>query len=91
MHLTASPHPPSIAGIHLSDVLPLNHEHHLFEERTLCSVTANTRLDGTEFLELAARVPVRVSTTPYPMDQANEALADLANDRVNGAAVLMNG
>ncbi len=80
----------SIAGIHLSDVPPLNYEHHLFEERTLCSVTANTRHDGIEFLELAARVPVRVSTTPYPMDRANEALADLANDRVNGAAVLVN-
>jgi propanol-preferring alcohol dehydrogenase len=80
----------SIAGIHLTDIPPLNYEHHLFEERTLCSVTANTRHDGIEFLELAARVPVRVSATPYPMDQANEALADLASDRVNGAAVLVN-
>jgi propanol-preferring alcohol dehydrogenase len=80
----------SIAGIHLTDIPPINYERHLFQERTLCSVTANTRHDGIEFLELAARIPVRVSATPYPMDRANEALADLANDRVNGAAVLIN-
>jgi propanol-preferring alcohol dehydrogenase len=80
----------AIAGIHLSDIPALNYEEHLFEERSLCSVTANTRHDGEEFLELAARIPVRVSANPYPMDQANEALADLAEDRVNGAAVLIN-
>jgi propanol-preferring alcohol dehydrogenase len=80
----------AIAGIHLSDIPTLNYEEHLFEERSLCSVTANTRHDGEEFLALAARIPVRVSANPYPMDQANEALADLAEDRVNGAAVLIN-
>jgi len=80
----------AIAGIYLTDVPALNYERHLFEERALCSVTANTRQDGIEFLELAARIPVRVSTTPYSMNQANEALVDLADDRVNGAAVLLN-
>jgi len=80
----------AIAGIHLTDIPPLNYHEHLFEERSLCSVTANTRHDGDEFLELAARYGVRTSTTPYPMDRANEALADLAGDRVNGAAVLVN-
>jgi propanol-preferring alcohol dehydrogenase len=80
----------SIAGIHLTDIPSINYERHLFQERTLCSVTANTRQDGTEFLELAARIPVRVSATPYSMDRSNEALADLAYDRVNGAAVLVN-
>ena len=80
----------AIAGIHLTDIPPLDYQEHLFEERSLCSVTANTRHDGTEFLALAARYGVRTSTTPYPMDRANEALADLAGDRVNGAAVLVN-
>lgn len=80
----------SIAGIHLTDIPPLSYDRHLFQERTLCSVTANTRQDGIELLQLAARIPVRVSATPYPMDRANEALADLAEDRVNGAAVLVN-
>jgi propanol-preferring alcohol dehydrogenase len=80
----------AIAGIHLSDIPALNYQEHLFEERTLCSVTANTRHDGQEFLELAARIGVRVSANPYPMRDANQALADLAEDRVNGAAVLIN-
>jgi propanol-preferring alcohol dehydrogenase len=52
-------------------------------------VTANTRRDGEAFLAEAARIPVRVTTTRYPMDRAAEALRDLAHDRVNGAAVLV--
>ncbi len=80
----------AIAGIHLTDIPALNYERHLFEERTLCSVTANTRKDGEEFLELAARIPVQVSSTPYGLDEADRALSDLAEDRVNGAAVLVN-
>jgi alcohol dehydrogenase, propanol-preferring len=79
----------AIAGIHLSDIPPLDYEAHLFEERTVQSVTANTRRDGEAFLAEAASIPVRVTTTPYPMDRADEALRDLAHDRVNGAAVLI--
>jgi len=79
----------AVAGIYLSDIPPLNYEEHLFEERTLRSVTANTRHDGEEFLAKAARYGIEVSATPYPMAQANEALRDLAGDRVNGAAVLV--
>ena len=79
----------AIAGIHLSDIPVLDYQRHLFEERALCSVTANTRRDGIEFLEAAARIPVRVSTVAYGFDRADQALADLAHDRVNGAAVLV--
>jgi alcohol dehydrogenase, propanol-preferring len=78
----------AVAGIHLSDIPSLDYQRHLFQERQLRSVTANTRADGREFLELADRVGVRVHTTPYPMDHADRALADLAADRVEGAAVL---
>jgi alcohol dehydrogenase, propanol-preferring len=78
----------AIAGIHLSDIPTLNYERHLFEERNLRSVTANTRQDGRDFLAVAARIGLRVATKPYPLDQANQALQDLAHDRVNGAAVL---
>jgi propanol-preferring alcohol dehydrogenase len=81
----------AIAGIHLTDIPTLNYARHLFEERTLCSVTANTRQDGNKFLEIAARIPVRVTTTAYGLERADQALADLAHDRVNGAAVLVNG
>lgn len=78
----------SIAGIHLTDVPPLNYQEHLFEERQLRSVTANTRRDGEEFLSIAADIGIHVETTAYPLAAADHALADLAHDRVNGAAVL---
>jgi propanol-preferring alcohol dehydrogenase len=80
----------AIAGISLSDIPSLNYAEHLFEERTLCSVTANTRADGEEFLRLAAAIRMQVSTTPYAFDQASQALSDLAHGRVNGAAVLVH-
>ena len=79
----------AVAGIHLSDIPALDYQRHLFEERTLRSVTANTRADGVEFLELAVRIGIRVSAVPYPFDRADTALADLAHDDVNGAAVLV--
>ncbi len=78
----------AVAGIHLSEIPALDYQRHLFEERTLRSVTANTRADGEEFLALAADIGIRVATTPYPFDGADRALADLAHDRVTGAAVL---
>src|SRR2546430_357903 len=78
----------SIAGIYLSDIPTLNYQRHLFQERALLSVTANTREDGRQFLDLAARHPLEVATTAYPFTEAVSALRDLAADRVNGAAVL---
>ncbi len=78
----------AIAGIHLSDIPSLGYQEHLFEERQVRSVTANTRRDGEEFLDLAARIPVHVTTTPYPLAAADRALSDLAHGRVRGAAVL---
>ncbi|HEX6476869.1 MAG TPA: hypothetical protein VF005_06310 [Acidimicrobiales bacterium] len=78
----------AVAGIHLTDVPALSYERHLFEERSLTSVTANTRADGEELLRVAARVRPRVATQPYPLEHADEALADLARDRINGVAVL---
>jgi propanol-preferring alcohol dehydrogenase len=77
----------AIAGIHMSDIPSFGYEW-LFEERQIRSVTANTRRDGEEFLEIAAAIPIRPETTPYPFDEADRALSDLAADRVNGAAVL---
>ena len=81
----------AVAGIHLSDVPVLDYQAHLFNERELRSVTANTRNDGEEFLTLAARLGVRATTTAYPFDQAGRALEDLAHDRLVGAAVLLIG
>ncbi|MGZ4494680.1 MAG: zinc-dependent alcohol dehydrogenase family protein [Nocardioides sp.] len=78
----------AVAGIHLSDVPVLDYQRHLFRERTLTSVTANTRADGEELLALAARLGVRAHVTPYPFDAADRALADLRSGVFTGAAVL---
>jgi propanol-preferring alcohol dehydrogenase len=77
-----------IAGIHLSDIPPLDYQRHLFQERVLRSATANTRADGEELLRLAPRLGVHPTTVGYPLAAADRALADLAHDRVTGAAVL---
>ena len=77
-----------IAGIHLSDIPPLDYQAHLFQERQLRSVTANTRRDGEEFLALAARLGIQATTRPYSFADAGQALIDLAHDAFVGAAVL---
>jgi propanol-preferring alcohol dehydrogenase len=79
----------AIAGIHLSDIPPLNYQRHLFYERQVRSVTSNTRADGRAFLAFAAEHRLRVRTMPYPLSRADQALADLAAGRVSGAAVLL--
>jgi propanol-preferring alcohol dehydrogenase len=78
----------AVAGIHLSDVPVLSYREHLFQEKTLQSVTANTREDGRELLRLAEEIPIETTTRPYPLEEANEALVDLKQDRIRGAAVL---
>lgn len=78
----------AIAGIHMSEIPPLDYQRHLFQERNLRSVTANTRADGEAFLAEAAQIGIHVKTIKYGFHRALEALADLANDRFSGAAVL---
>ena len=78
----------AIAGIHLSDIPVLDYGRELFFERQVRSVTANTRADGHEFLKLASRLSLAVTTTVYPFAAADKALEDLAADRVTGSAVL---
>jgi alcohol dehydrogenase, propanol-preferring len=78
----------AIAGIHLTDVPVLGYDDTLFNEKILTSTTANTRRDGEDLLELAARIPLRVEAVPYAFDDADRALRDIAADQVTGAAVL---
>ena len=75
-------------GIHMSDIPAFRYED-LWGERSIRSVANLTREDGREFLEVAAQVPVRTSVSLYPLERANEALADLRNGAIEGAAVLM--
>ncbi|HTQ94161.1 MAG TPA: zinc-binding alcohol dehydrogenase family protein, partial [Streptosporangiaceae bacterium] len=79
----------SIAGIHLTDIPPLNYEKHLFQERQLRSVTANTRQDARDFLGFAAEHKLAVTVHPYPLDRADQAQRDLKAGRFDGAAVLV--
>lgn len=81
----------ALAGIYLTQVPPLDYQRHLFHERTLQSVTANTRQDGIELLRVAAEIPIRPRTVPFPLEQANEALRQLKHDGFEGAAVLQVG
>jgi propanol-preferring alcohol dehydrogenase len=79
----------SIAGIHLTDIPPLNYERHLFQERQLRSVTSNTRAGAREFLDFAAGHKLAVTVHPYPLDAADQALRDLKAGVFDGAAVLV--
>ncbi len=80
-----------IAGIHLTDIPPLDYDRHIFHEKTLVSVEANTRVDGSEFLELAESIPIVPRVVKYPFETANQALIDLKEGRISGAPVLMTG
>jgi len=76
------------AGIHMSDIPSFPYSI-LWEERVLRSVANLTRRDGDEFLALAAKVPVRTTTTTFALRDANEALRRLRDGRITGAAVLV--
>ncbi len=78
----------AVAGIHLTDIPALDYQLHLFRERSLTSVTANTRADGEELLRLAPAVGMSAQVTTYAFDDADRALSDLADGRLTGAAVL---
>jgi propanol-preferring alcohol dehydrogenase len=75
------------AGIHMSDIPSFSYDL-LWGERVVRSVANLTRRDGEEFMALAPQVSVRTEVEPYPLEQANEALAALRAGRVRGAAVL---
>lgn len=78
----------AIAGIYLSPIPPLEYQRHLFFEKEIRSVTANTRADGEEFLRIAGQIPIRTFTVEMDLGQANQALTMLKHDELRGAAVL---
>ena len=78
------------AGIHMSEI-PAFPYRLLWGEREIVSVANLTRQDGLDFLALAPKVPVRTTVQPYPLAEANRALDDLRQGRLEGAAVLMTG
>ena len=79
----------ALAGIHMSPVPSLAYEEYLFHEKTLQSVEANTRQDGRSLLEEAAAIPIRPEVSTFTLEQANEALVQLAGDGIDGTGVLL--
>jgi propanol-preferring alcohol dehydrogenase len=75
------------AGIHMSDIPGFPYRF-LWEERQLLSVANLTRQDGLDFLAKVPEIGIVTKTTTYPLQRANEALADLRAGRFEGAAVL---
>ncbi len=78
----------ALAGIHMSPIPQLDYDRELFGERTLRSVTANTKQDGLDLLREAAAIPIRPHTQRFPLEGANEALQALKIGSIKGAGVL---
>src|SRR5207248_1743488 len=78
----------ALAGIHMSPIPSIDYDRELFGERTLGSVTANTRQDGLDLLREAAAIPIRTHTRDYRLDEANVALEHLKAGTIRGAGVL---
>ncbi|MHB1022721.1 MAG: zinc-dependent alcohol dehydrogenase family protein [Acidobacteriaceae bacterium] len=79
----------AINAIHLDRIPRFDYDSLLWGERQMRSVTNMTRRDATEFLALAARIHLTPKATSFPLEQANEALLSLKQDRVDGAAVIV--
>jgi alcohol dehydrogenase, propanol-preferring len=79
----------ALAGIHMSAIPSLEYNRHLYFEKTVRTVTASTRQDGRELLELAARIPIRPQVQLFPLAEANQALKLLKAGGIDGAAVLV--
>lgn len=78
----------SLAGIYMSPIPELDYEKHLYFEKTLRSVTASTRKDGQDLLDIASKVPIKPETSLFPLKDANRVLKRVKESTINGAAVL---
>ena len=79
------------AGIHMSPIPEMDYDRYLYHERKMLSVANATRRDGEELLAVAAEIPVRTTVRTFPLEAANDALAELKAGRIDGAAVLKIG
>ncbi len=78
----------ALAGIHMTPIPSLDYDREVFGERTIRSVTANTRQDGLDLLREAAAIPIKPHTVRFPFEKANRALQALKSGSFQGAAVL---
>jgi len=77
-----------LAGIHMSPIPSFSYEI-IYGERMIRSVTNNTKQDGIEFLEHAAKIGIKSHVQTFPLEEANEALYALKYDHIQGAGVLV--
>jgi propanol-preferring alcohol dehydrogenase len=78
----------ALAGIYMTPIPQMDYTEHLYYERTVRSVTASTRKDGDQLLQIAAEIPIHTKTTSFPLQDANRALLLLKQGKINGAGVL---
>lgn len=78
----------ALAGIYMTPIPKMDYTQHLYHERTLRSVANATRRDGEELLKIAAEIPIRTTTTSFPLEEANRVLKLVKDSHIDGAAVL---
>jgi alcohol dehydrogenase, propanol-preferring len=79
----------ALAGIHMSEIPSLDYERHLFHDKEVRSVAANTRRDGFDLLEAAVAAKIKPLVVSYPLAEANRALSDLKTSSIDGTGVLI--
>ncbi|HEY1801980.1 MAG TPA: zinc-dependent alcohol dehydrogenase family protein [Terriglobales bacterium] len=79
----------AINAIHLDRIPEFDYDRLLWGERQMRSVANMTREDARDFLKIAAEIRLSPKVTQFSLDQANEALAAVKNDAIDGAAVIV--
>jgi propanol-preferring alcohol dehydrogenase len=79
----------AINAIHLDRMPEFDYDTLLWGERQIRSVANMTRADARDFLKIAADIRIEPKVTVFSLDQANEALAAVRNDAIDGAAVVI--
>jgi propanol-preferring alcohol dehydrogenase len=79
----------AINAIHLDRIPEFDYDRLLWGERQIRSVANMTRADARDFLQIAAEIGLQPKITVFPLDQANQALAAVKNDAIDGAAVII--
>jgi propanol-preferring alcohol dehydrogenase len=78
----------ALAGIYMTPIPKMDYEKHLYHERTVRSVANATRKDGEELLKLASEIPIKTTTTSFPLEQANRVLKLLKDSKLDGGGIL---
>jgi alcohol dehydrogenase, propanol-preferring len=79
----------AINAIHLDRIPQFDYDRLLWGERQIRSVANMTRADAHDFLQLSAEIGLKPQVTPFPLDQANEALLAVKEDAIDGAAAIV--